>query len=1125
MSQSTPVASFMTHGDATPHISGGGGSGRANARPPSEGHHTPSHPGVDSGQSGEDDTAPGTPMSAKMGKMMPVRVHMLDDSITLFQVQSKASGRILFDQVCKQLNLLEVDYFGLEYQDGHGITYWLDVDKQLNHQVGLSSHEPLLRFCVKFYTPDPSLIEEEYTRYLFGLQIKRDLATAQLQCNDNTAALMASYIVQAECGDYVVEDYPDHTYLSSFKFVPQQDPELERRIMENHKKHIGQSPAEADLNLLETARRCELYGVKMHTAKDGGGVPLNLAVAHMGVVVFQNYTKINTFSWAKIRKLSFKRKKYLIKLHPEGYGYYKDTVEFYFDDRNQCKNFWKKCVEHHSFFRCSSTVNREREKHRLLSRGSSFRYSGKTQKQMQEYVRENFVKRQSFQRHVKNIHSSMGNVGQSISAQPLLPIGDSALDPVNGNINQTSSPTYLNGHREDFTGDCRQELEQQEEIQVTEAPTYHSIFANSLTSGSGNKSLYDNNSSVGRNTTKGDNENNNTSSQPDDVSSSLTSTPLASGAMSSMHQTSSATPSNMVPPSPLKLLRDDSVDGTLSPVSSKSTGTDTDTDTRKKRYPTDKAYFIAKEILMTERTYKKDLEILNLWFRDEVSKEEQMPEELLSLLFSHLDPIYELHCSFLKDIEQRMATWEGRGNAHLTGDYKRIGDVVLRNFDSVTTEYYLRFVDTHCLILKQLERVLAAGQIVTGAAQAYQRFGHVFRDFESQKVCYLPLTTLILKPLHRILHYELLLERLLKHYSPSHPDYHSTNMAMVKIQSVIRKMSVKLRESENFVKLAELQRDLGGYEHLLHPDREFLREGCLQKLSRKGYQQRMFFLFSDLLLYANRTMTPSLHFRVHGQMALKDVTVLDSEPRLGQDHCFNLYDGKKAVLVAAANHAEKLSWMEDIAEAAQIARERAGGEDELVMPKFTSLKSMSGSEDGLNEKVDHGGGSQSSGSSQQRTNSSVHVCWHRSTTVPVAEYHRSLRNLLSGYLLRKFKSSNGWQKLWVIFTNSCLFFFKTFEDDFPLASLPLLGYSVRQPDPADGINKDYVFKLVFKNHVYFFRAESQYTFERWIEVLGTATRLSNELVMGNGDHQQYQQQQQLHHQIHQNQITQAGVVG
>ncbi len=85
---------------------------------------------------------------------------------------------------------------------------------------------------------------------------------------------------------------------------------------------------------------------------------------------------------------------------------------------------------------------------------------------------------------------------------------------------------------------------------------------------------------------------------------------------------------------------------------------------------------------------------------------------------------------------------------------------------------------------------------------------------------------------------------------------------------------------------------------------------------------------------------------------------------------------------------------------------------------------------------------------------------------------------LFSYLLRKFKNSNGWQKLWVVFTNSCLYFFKTFQDDFPLASLPLLGYWVLRPSPEDAIHKDLVFKLQFKNHVYFFRAESQYTFER-----------------------------------------------
>ena len=71
----------------------------------------------------------------------------------------------------------------------------------------------------------------------------------------------------AECGDFNEEDYPDAGYLSTFKFVPHQDPEMEKRIRENHRKHVGQSPAEADLHLLETARRTELYGIKMHPAK------------------------------------------------------------------------------------------------------------------------------------------------------------------------------------------------------------------------------------------------------------------------------------------------------------------------------------------------------------------------------------------------------------------------------------------------------------------------------------------------------------------------------------------------------------------------------------------------------------------------------------------------------------------------------------------------------------------------------------------------------------------------------------------------------------------------------------------------------------------------------------------
>lgn len=210
-------------------------------------------------------------------------------------------GRALFDDVCTHLNLIDTDFFGLEYADSTSY-YWLDFQKHINRQID-PTNPVILRFCVKFYTPDPAQLEDEFTRYLFTLQIKRDLNEGHLKCSEPTMALMLSYLVQSEFGDWQPEMEYNHNQF----------------VINNHKKHMGQSPAEADLNLLETARRCELYGIKMHPCKDNEGVGLNLAVAHLGLVVFQQIMKINTFSWAKIRKLSFKRKRFLIKLHTEGY--------------------------------------------------------------------------------------------------------------------------------------------------------------------------------------------------------------------------------------------------------------------------------------------------------------------------------------------------------------------------------------------------------------------------------------------------------------------------------------------------------------------------------------------------------------------------------------------------------------------------------------------------------------------------------------------------------------------------------------------------------------------------------------------------------------------------------------
>lgn len=1036
-------------------------------------HSTPA--GVDGGSR----TPPTTPRKA--GKMLAVRIQMLDDTITMFQVQAKALGRVLFDQVCKQLHLLEADYFGLEYQEINGTRYWLDLEKPVCRQVGLSLVDPLLRFCVKFYTPDPAQLEEEFTRYLFCLQIKRDLAQGLLQCNDNTAALMASYIVQAECGDYVIEDYPDHTYLSTYKFVPHQDQELERRIMENHKKHAGQSPAEADLNLLETARRCELYGMKMHPAKDHEGVPLNLAVAHMGIVVFQNYTKINTFSWAKIRKISFKRKRFLIKLHPEGYGYYKDTVEFFFEGRNECKNFWKKCVENHGFFRCSVVKRVVRQKTRVLSRGSSFGYSGKTQKQIVEFVRDNYVKRQTFQRSNSFRQTSGGRALQgsegggyrgatsssslmgssSISAHPLLPLGDPALGTPALSLSCGSmtldSPTTVTtvsmggtSHRRDDTATSFRTLtsiDVHSPASPNQAPAQRQLHATSqqrITTAD-SKTEMDDIDDVGDGESP-KNQNNNFV---------FTNTKSPEKRTNGVPEISNNSMVNTPDLSPLKTLKNEDAE---------------DAEVRKmKKWPIDKAYFIAKELLMTERTYKKDLDVINVWFREELTKETDTEGDSMVTL---LEFLADAHGPCLQEMEARLTRWESNAR-HNIGDF-------LYNTLLNILPLYDQYLENLMPVLEKMEYSMRTSK----------QFDQLCRDFESQKHCYLPLSSFLLKPLQRLFHYNSIIDRLLDHYPKDHTDFEDCLAARDRLGETLLEAFTILHQAENLVQLCELQRDISGFDNLVQGDRKFIRQGCLQKYSRKGFQQWMFFLFSDVLLYTSRTQQPSQCFRVHGQLPLKGMSIQESDNKTIAENVFVILgQGNHYLTVAANNEEEKERWLEDL-------------NNTIAMVNTTETKSaysnlqtcIFGSADEVGDGIEIDRTSCGGAKASQRSNTTVHVCWHRNTSISYSDQLRAFENQLSGFLLRKFKNSNGWQRLWVVFTNFCLFFYKSHRDNFPLACLPLLGYTVTTPSEKDAINKDFVFKLQFKSHVYFFRAESDYTFGRWMEVIKSATQQSHILA-------------------------------
>ncbi|KAG5851168.1 hypothetical protein ANANG_G00090170 [Anguilla anguilla] len=335
------------------------------------------------------------------GNGLHIRVQGLDEAQEFYDVETKADGQMLLSEVFKRCNLIESDYFGLEFMTMKMNWAWLEPMKLIVKQVRRPPNTTF-RLSVKFFPPDPGQLQEENTRYLFALQVKRDLIEGRLICSDSTAALVASHLVQSEIGDY--DDMADREFLKMNKVLPNQEA-LQDKIMELHRRHLGQTPAESDFQVLEIARKLEMYGVRFHPAADREGTKINLSVAHMGLQVFQGNTKINTFNWSKIRKLSFKRKKFLIKLHLDAHGPHQDTLEFRMPNRDQCKMFWKNCVEYHSFFRLFDQPQ-PKSKAILFSRGSSFRYSGRTQKQLVDFVRDNGSRRTPYQRRNSRIHMS-----------------------------------------------------------------------------------------------------------------------------------------------------------------------------------------------------------------------------------------------------------------------------------------------------------------------------------------------------------------------------------------------------------------------------------------------------------------------------------------------------------------------------------------------------------------------------------------------------------------------------------------------------------------------------------------------------------------------------------------------
>ncbi|XP_005099517.1 putative protein tag-52 [Aplysia californica] len=233
---------------------------------------------------------------------------------------------------------------------------------------------------------------------------------------------------------------------------------------------------------------------------------------------------------------------------------------------------------------------------------------------------------------------------------------------------------------------------------------------------------------------------------------------------------------------------------------------------------------VVKELFETEKTYLHHLELVHKFFDFPLRFACLVPDDVHARLFSNLEQIREVNATLQEQMEQSTV-----GQA-----FSQLGPFL---------KLYSLYANNHQSALNTL--------------QEWQQKSTEFAEFVSRQesrpeVMGLKLPALLITPVQRIPRYKLLLEELLNSTPVEHHDYEKLREAADKLAEIASHINEHIRQNENFMKMLAIQRSFdSSAPKLLAPGRQFIKEGPLKKMSRKGGKsfERMFFLFSDILLY------------------------------------------------------------------------------------------------------------------------------------------------------------------------------------------------------------------------------------------------------------------------------------
>jgi len=236
---------------------------------------------------------------------------------------------------------------------------------------------------------------------------------------------------------------------------------------------------------------------------------------------------------------------------------------------------------------------------------------------------------------------------------------------------------------------------------------------------------------------------------------------------------------------------------------------------------------VINEIFATEKTYQDHLHAITSLFLAPLQVACILPQNALNTIFSNVEAIQAVNRELLSHMEI-----QSLGDAFLAmAPFIKLYSTYANNFAKAQSEL-----------------------------QEWEKKSNEFATFkkaqETREECKgLNLGALLITPVQRVPRYKLLLESLLNKTPRDHPDFEKLQEATVEINKVAHHINENIRQRENFQKMLSIQKALTGEgaPKILAPGRLFIREGPLLKVCSRGSQERMFFLFSDILIYTKKS--------------------------------------------------------------------------------------------------------------------------------------------------------------------------------------------------------------------------------------------------------------------------------